>query len=127
MKLAIVAGAALLGVNGALAAPKIESVTLTPRSAQFSGGKPPEVQVSVSVTRGRFDTGGCDARVDFGDGQSRTLDFGVAATRSVHHVYQKEGKYLVVARGSGPKPCEGTQQAPLTVTRKPAARKKPPK
>jgi hypothetical protein len=122
VRLAIVAGAALLGMNGALAAPKIESVTLTPRSAQFSGGKPPEVQVSVSVTRGRFDTAGCDARVDFGDGQGRTLDFGVADKRTVHHVYKKEGKYLVVARGAGAKPCAGTQQAPLTVA-KSAAKK----
>jgi hypothetical protein len=107
---------ALLGASSALAAPKIDSVTVQPNQPKFTGGKAPEVEVSVAISRGRFDSGNCDARVDFGDGEGRTLDFGMAAKRTVRHVYKKSGSFTVVARGAGAAPCEGMQQMPLIVT-----------
>jgi hypothetical protein len=113
----------LLGASAAYAAPKIERVAVRPNPAQFSGGKAPEVEIAVTITRTRFDTGSCDARVDFGDGQGRSVDFGVAATRTLRHVYQKNGSYTVVARGAGGTPCEGSQQAALSVTGAPEAKK----
>ena len=70
----------------ALAAPKIDSVIVNPNPAAFAGGKAPEVEVKVSITRGRFDSGGCDARVEFGDGDRHSIDFGLAGTRTVRHV-----------------------------------------
>jgi hypothetical protein len=124
MKKTIIAVAGLLATSAALAAPRIESVTVTPSQAQFAGGKPPEVEVGISITRGKFDTGGCDARVDFGDGEGRNLDFSVAAKRTVRHAYKRDGSYTVVAHGTGAKPCEGSQQAPLRVAGAPAARTK---
>jgi hypothetical protein len=124
MKRAIVALAAALGASAVVAAPKIESVTVTPSSAQFSRGKPPEVEVGVAIARGKFDAGGCEARIDFGDGEGRNLDFSVAGKRTVRHVYKKNGSYTVVAHGAGGKPCEGTQQAPVRVAGAPAARTK---
>ncbi|TMH70123.1 MAG: hypothetical protein E6H57_08270 [Betaproteobacteria bacterium] len=118
---------ALLGASAAaLAAPKIENVTVRPNPAQFSGGKAPEVEISVSISRSRFDTGNCDARLEFGDGEGRTLDFGVAAKRTVRHVYKKGGSFTVAARGAGASPCEGAQQAPLTVAGAPEPKKAAP-
>ena len=123
---------ALSGAATAFAAPKIESVSVQPSQPKFTGDKPPEVEVSVSVSRTKFDKGGCDARVDFGDGEGRTLDFDVASKRNVKHVYKKGGSFTVVAKGAGSRACEGTQQMPLIVQGpppppKPAAKKAEPK
>ena len=119
--------AALLAASSAVAAPKLESVQVQPSQPKFTDGKPPEVEVSVSVSRTRFDSGNCDARVEFGDGEGRTLDFGVASKRSVRHVYRKSGSFTVVARGAGSTPCGGMQQMPLVVTGAPEAKKPEPK
>ena len=115
---------ALLGASAALAAPKIDNVTVQPNQPKFTGGKAPEVEVSVSISRSRFDSGNCDARVDFGDGEGRTLDFGVASKRTVRHVYKKSGSFTVVARGAGATPCEGMQQMPVVVAGAPEPVKK---
>ena len=115
--------------TAALAAPKLESVVVKPNPARFSGEKAPEVEISVSISRTKFDKGGCDARLDFGDGQGRTLDFQAAATRTVRHVYKKDGSYTVAVRGTGGSPCEASQQAALTVAgepRKPEPKKAEP-
>src|SRR4051812_17924286 len=119
-------GAALLSA-AACAAPKIEHLVVKPSPAQFSGDKAPEVEIAVSIGRSRFDTGNCDARVDFGDGQGRNLDFGVAATRTVRHVYKKEGSYTVAVHGAGATPCEGSQQAALKVAGEPKKKAEPKK
>jgi len=119
--------AALLAASSALAAPRIDKVVVKPSQAQASSAKPAEVEVSVSISRTRFDTGSCDARVDFGDGEGRNVDFGVAATRTVRHAYKKSGSYNVVARGAGGTPCEGSQQAPLTIAQAPEPKKAEPK
>jgi hypothetical protein len=121
----LLAAAALFSA-AALAAPKLQSVVVKPNPAQFSGGKPPEVEVAVSVSRTKFEKGGCDARLDFGDGEHRTLDFGVAATRTVHHTYNGGG-YTVAVSGTGPTPCEGSQQAALKVAGEPKKRAAPKK
>jgi hypothetical protein len=123
---------ASLFAASALAAPKIDSIIVKPNPAAFAGGKPPEVEVSVTVTRTRFDSGNCDARVEFGDGEGRTVDFGVAQTRTVRHVYKKGGNYSLVAKGVGKSPCEGTRDVALNVTggpteKKAAAKKAPEK
>jgi hypothetical protein len=123
----IAAAAALCAASSALATPKIDKLVVKPNQAQASSAKPAEVEVSVSISRTRFDNGSCDARVDFGDGQGRSLDFGVAATRTVRHAYKKGGSYNVVARGAGGTPCEGSQQAPLTIAQAPEAKKAAPK
>jgi len=113
-----------LAASPALAAPKIENVVVKPNPAKFSGGKPPEVEVSVSIGRGKFDSGSCDARVEFGDGEGRSVDFGVAAVRTVRHAYKKNGTYNVVARGAGKTPCEGSRQVAVNVAGAPEPKKK---
>ena len=115
--------AAALFAASAPAAPKIDSMIVNPNPAAFAGGKAPEIEVKVSVTRTRFDSGACDARLEFGDGEGRTVDFGVASTRTVRHVYKKGGKYRLVVQGTGKNPCEGTRDVALNVTGGPAEKK----
>ena len=105
----------ILLASPALAAPQIESITVKPTSAAFADGKAPEVEVSVSVNRPRFGSSNCDARVDFGDGEGRNLDFGVADKRTVRHVYRKGGDFRVAAKGAGKTPCEGAKEVALSV------------
>ena len=112
----------------ALAAPKIDSVTLKPNPAQFSGGKPPEVLVTIGVGRSRFDSGTCDVRIQFGDGAGQTLDFGaMSGTRAVRHVYAKGGSFKVTVQGAGKTPCEGSREIALSVTGEPAQKAAAPK
>jgi hypothetical protein len=117
--------------SAAFSAPKVENVTVDPSQPKFSGDKPPEVEVSVNVSRTKFDKGGCDARVEFGDGEGRTLDFEVASKRNVKHTYKKGGSYTVVAKGTGKRPCDGMAQMPVVVQGppppKPAAKPAPKK
>lgn len=116
-----------LAPAAALAAPKLEKVTLKPSSAEFAGGKGPEVEIAIAVSRTRFDTGACDAQVDFGDGsRPRTIDFTVAGVKIIKHTYSKGGNFNVSVKGSGKTPCEGTQTASLAVKgpAKPEAKKK---
>ena len=108
----------------AIAAPKIESVVVKPNPAQFSGDKAPEVQIAVSVSRTKFDKGGCDARLDFGDGEGRNIDFSAAAARTLHHVYRKDGSYTVSVRGAGTTPCDGAGQAAVKVAGEPTPKPK---
>ena len=109
----------------AMAAPKIESVVVKPNPAEFSGDNAPEVQIAGSVSRTKFDKAGCDARLDFGDGEGRNIDFSAAATRTMHHVYTKDGSYTVSVRGAGATPCDGAQRAAVKVAGEPKPKPKP--
>ena len=115
MRIGIAALVLISLASPAFAAPQIQSITTKPSSAEFSGGKGPEVEVTVSVSRPRFGSNNCDARVDFGDGEGRTLDFGVADKRTVRHVYRKGGDFRVAAKGTGKTPCEGTTEVALSI------------
>jgi len=111
----------------AAAAPRIENVVVKPNPAAFSGGKPPEVEIVVSVSRAATGLRNCDAVLDLGDGsRARQLDFGVATTRSLRYTYKKGGNYRVAVKGAGKIPCEGSQEVALAVTGAPAAAKKAP-
>jgi hypothetical protein len=115
---------ACLFATPALAAHRLQSVTVSPNPAAFAGGKAPEVQVVVAVERARSGPSNCEASVDFGDGaRPRAEDFGMSATRSFRKTYAKGGTYAISVRGSGKVPCEGVLQASLTVTGEPAKKK----
>lgn len=106
--------ALLLISSPALAAPKIEVLTAKPDAAK------PEVELTVSVAKSG---GTCDARVDFGDGRGRNIDFGLATTRTLHYTYAKPGSYKVSVKGTGKTPCAGEKEAALKVAG-PAEKKK---
>lgn len=105
--------ALLVFVPSALAAPKIDSVTAKPIDKS-------EVEITIAVTRGG---GNCDVRVDFGDGEGRTIDFGLATTRALKHSYRKGGNFRVAVKGTGKTPCAGAKEAALNVAGAPAAKK----
>jgi len=95
-----------LFASPAFAAPKIDSVSVKPNS------KSPEVEIAVAVTKSG---GNCDVRVDFGDGQGRTVDFGLATTRTLKYTYRKGGDYKVAVKGAGKSPCEGAREVAVKV------------
>ena len=99
----------------AFAAPKIEVLDARPDPAK------PEVEVTVTVSKAAG--GDCDVRVDFGDGRGRTIDFGLATTRTLHYAYAKGGSYKVSAKGTGRRPCDGMKEAAVTI-KGPAEKKK---
>jgi len=107
--------ALLLISSPALAAPKIDVLTAKPDPAK------PEVELTVSVTKSG---GTCDARVDFGDGRGRNIDFGLATNRTFHYTYAKAGSYKVSVKGTGKTPCDGAKETVLKVAG-PAEKKKP--
>ena len=89
-----------------LAAPKIDNLSVKANS------KTPEVEIALTVTKSG---GSCDVRVDFGDGQGRTLDFGMATTRTLKYTYRKAGSYKVTAKGTGKAPCEAAKEVTVKV------------
>jgi hypothetical protein len=107
----------LLVASSAFAAPKIDVLNVKPDPAK------PEVELMLSVTKSG---GTCDVRVDFGDGKGRTVDFGLATTRTLRYTYAKGGSYKVTAKGTGKTPCEGAKEVALTV-KGPAEKKAPEK
>jgi len=108
----------LLFASPALAAPKIDNLSVKANS------KSPEVEIAIAVTKSG---GNCDVRVDFGDGRGRTVDFGMATTRTLKYSYAKGGNYKVSAKGAGKTPCDGAREVAVNVTGGPAAKKAEPK
>ena len=100
--------ALLLFASPALAAPKIDNLSVK------GNGKSPEVEIAITVIKSGVGT--CDARVDFGDGRGRSVDFGVATIRSLKYTYAKGGNYKVSVKGTGKTPCEGAREVAVNVT-----------
>lgn len=96
----------LLLASPAFAAPKIDNLSVKPNS------KTAEVEIAIVVTKSG---GNCDVRLDFGDGQGRTLDFGLATTRTLKYTYRKGGNYKVAVKGAGKSPCEGARELAVSV------------
>jgi hypothetical protein len=118
--------AALLYASAAAAAaaPRIESVVVKPNPAVASRGQPPEVEIAVTLGRTRFDAGGCEIGIDMGDGTVRQVEFGIATTRTLRHVYSKNGRHRLRVNGAGKVPCAGSREVLLTVSGVKAATKK---
>jgi hypothetical protein len=110
--------ALLLFASPALAAPKLDNLSVKANS------KSPEVEIAITVIKSGVGT--CDARVDFGDGRGRSVDFGVATIRSLKYTYAKGGNYKVSVKGTGKTPCEGAREVAVNVTG-PAAKAEPKK
>ena len=104
----------LLAAGAASAATRLESVSVRPDRAER------QVEIEVTIDRGRFDKQPCEIMVKQGDDSSPTrLSIGVgdAPTRSVRHAYKKDGSYTVrAAAASG---CTGTRTASVLVGSQP--------
>jgi hypothetical protein len=108
----------LLVASPVLAAPKIDMLAAKPDPAK------PETVLTVTVTRSG---GNCDVRLDFGDGKGRTLDFGMATTRTLRYKYAKGGSYKVSVKGTGKAPCEGAKEIDVRIAAAPVQKKAPEK
>jgi hypothetical protein len=105
----------LLFASPALAAPRIDELSVKPNA------KTSEVEIAISVTKSG---GNCDARIDFGDGRGRSVDFGLATHRTLKYTYKAAGNYKVSVKGTGKAPCDGAKEAAIKVAGAPAATKK---
>lgn len=112
----VLAFALLLASGAALAATRIENLVVKPEAAER------QVQIEVTIDRGRFDKQACEIMVTPGDDSPPTrlsIGIGDAVTRLVPHTYKKDGSYTVrVAAASG---CTGTRTASVLVGSQPAA------
>jgi hypothetical protein len=111
--------ALLLFASPALAAPKLDNLSVKANS------KSPEVEIAITVLKSGVGT--CDARVDFGDGRGRSVDFGMATIRSLKYTYAKGGNYKVSVKGTGKTPCEGAREVAVTIAGAPAQKAEPQK
>jgi hypothetical protein len=95
----------------------INSLTVSPNPARFSGVTPPHVSITVTVGGIPGTRPNCEVIVDPGDGTAATtprLDFGVATrTRTMQHTYRTPGTYRLQVKGSGG--CGGSRETTVTV------------
>jgi hypothetical protein len=105
----------LLASSAALGATRLENLVVRPEPAER------QVQIEVTIDRGRFDKQACEIMVTPGDDSPPTrlsISIGEAVTRTVRHTYKKDGSYTVrVAAASG---CTGTRSASVIVGASPA-------
>lgn len=114
----LVAIAAALAAAPALAAPRIESVSVDPNPAPVEAGKTADVVISVSIERPTPLDVSCDALIDPGDG-GRTLtiswSLGDRRTKTTRHDYQKAGTYRLKVSGTGKDACTGVREVTVRV------------
>ena len=105
----------LLVSSAALAATRLDNLVVRPEPAER------QVQIEVTIDRGRFDKQACEIMVTPGDDSPPTrlsISIGEAVTRTMRHTYKKDGSYTVrVAAASG---CTGTRTASVLVGSQPA-------
>lgn len=102
----------------ALAAPRIESVSVKPNPVPFKGEQTPETVISVTIERPTPLDLTCEASVDPGDGSKpkhMSWDIGDRRTRTTRHDYRKPGTYKLVVTGAGKDACAGRREVSVTV------------
>ncbi len=110
--------AAALAAAPALAAPRIESVSVNPNPAPIEAGKTADVVISVTIERPTPLDISCEATIDPGDG-GRTLtmswDLGDRRTKTTRHEYAKPGTYRLKVSGTGKGACVGAREVTVKV------------
>jgi len=106
----------LLVATAAPAATRLDNLAVRPDPAAR------QVEIEVTIDRGRFDKQSCEIVITPGDDSPQTrlsIATGEAATRTLRHTYKKDGAYTVrAAAASG---CTGTRSASVIVGASPAA------
>ncbi len=118
MKRELLVVIAALAAAPALAAPRIESVSVKPNPAPLEAGKTADVVISVTIERPTPLDLSCEATIDPGDG-SRALtmswDLGDRRTKTTRHEYTKPGNYRLKVSGSGKDACVGAREMSVAV------------
>jgi len=101
--------------TAAPAATRLDNLVVKPEAAER------QVQIEVTIDRGRFDKQACEVLVTPGDDSPPTrltIAIGDAPTRTLPHTYKKDGSYTVRAAASSG--CTGTRSASVIVGASPA-------
>lgn len=109
---------AALAAGPALAAPRIESVSVNPNPAPLEAGKTADVVISVTIDRPTPLDISCDALIDPGDGGralSMSWALGDRRTKTTRYEYAKPGKYRLKVSGTGKDACTGARELSVTV------------
>lgn len=116
-RLIFILGAAL-AAGPALAAPRIDRVSVSPNPAPFEAGKGSDVVISVTIDRPTPLDISCEAIIDPGDG-GRTLsmswDLGDRRTKTTRYEYSKPGSYRLKVSGTGKDACTGARELTVRV------------
>ncbi|MGQ0651373.1 MAG: hypothetical protein ACT4P4_03745 [Betaproteobacteria bacterium] len=118
MPKALISIALFCCTTAAIAAPRIESVSVKPNPVPFKGEQTPEVVISVTIERPTPLDLTCEALVDPGDGSKAkhmNWEIGDRRTRTTRHEYKKPGTYKLVVTGAGKDACGGKREVSVTV------------
>jgi hypothetical protein len=112
VKAAIAAALLFLGVETAVAAPRIDSVSI-----KVLAGKGNDVVIAVSIERPTLLDLNCDATIDAGDGGRIPISWNIgdSRTKTARYEYQRPGSYRVKVSGSGKDACVGLKEATVHV------------
>src|SRR5688572_21284714 len=104
--------AAVLISSAAMAAPRIDSV-----SVKVVAGKGNDVVISVSIERPTLLDLNCDAMIDPGDGGRIPISWNIgdSRTKTARYDYKRPGSYRVKVAGSGKDACVGVKEATISV------------
>jgi hypothetical protein len=104
--------AAVLISSAAMAAPRIDSV-----SVKVVAGKGNDVVISVSIERPTLLDLNCDAMIDPGDGGRIPISWNIgdSRTKTARYDYKRPGSYRVKVAGSGKDACVGVKEATVSV------------
>jgi hypothetical protein len=106
--------AALLSLScaGAVAAPRIDSV-----SVKVLAGKGNDVVISVSIERPTLLDLECDAMIEAGDGARIPVSWNIgdSRTKTARYDYKRPGTYRIKVAGTGKEACVGVKEATVTV------------
>jgi hypothetical protein len=110
VKSRITAAALVLVPATALAAPRLESVSLKVLAGH-------DVVISVSIERPSLLELNCDAVIEPGDGSQIALSwgFGDGRTKSARHEFKRAGSYTVRVAGTGSAACAGVKETTVSV------------
>jgi hypothetical protein len=102
--------ALFLASAGAVAAPRLDTVTV-----QVLGGN--DVVISVSIERPTLLDLNCDAVIDPGDGGRIPVSWGMGdgRTKTARYEFKQAGSYRVRVAGTGKDACVGLKEASVTV------------
>lgn len=100
------------------AAPRLQSVSVSPNPVPIKGDSIPEVIITVVIERPSPLELTCEASIDPGDGGRGPhveWTIGDRRTKTTRYTYRKPGTYKLVVAGSGGKPCTGKREVSVTV------------
>ena len=101
----------------AAAAPRLETLEVTPNPVPLESGKTGEVVISVTIERPTPLDVTCDAVIAPGDGGKFLMSWSVGdrRTKTARYQYNRAGNYRVKVSGTGQHACTGVRELTVVV------------